>query len=176
MKAIIALGSNMGDRQGYLEAAQAAIEERVGHIAAHSSVMETKAYGYTDQDDFLNMAVEVETAMEPHAMLRELLAIEADLDRVRLIHWGPRTIDLDVIYCEDRIINDEISEYTTKINKAREIIGSLSKPIHRTICTEYYILGSTWEQVANGEGYSVSHVQKMHGWALHELYQRYSEK
>lgn len=107
MKAIIALGSNMGDRQGYLEAAQAAIEERVGHIAAHSSVMETKAYGYTDQDDFLNMAVEVETAMEPHAMLRELLAIEADLDRVRLIHWGPRTIDLDVIYCEDRIINDE---------------------------------------------------------------------
>ena len=107
MKAIIALGSNMGDRQGYLEAAQTAIEERVGHIAAHSSVMETKAYGYTDQDDFLNMAVEVETAMEPHAMLRELLAIEADLDRVRLIHWGPRTIDLDVIYCEDRIINDE---------------------------------------------------------------------
>ncbi len=107
MKAIIALGSNMGDRQGYLEAAQAAIEERVGHIAARSSVMETKAYGYTDQDDFLNMAVEVETAMEPHAMLRELLAIEADLDRVRLIHWGPRTIDLDVIYCEDRIINDE---------------------------------------------------------------------
>ena len=107
MKAIIALGSNMGDRQGYLEAARAAIEERVGHIAAHSSVMETKAYGYTDQDDFLNMAVEVETAMEPHAMLRELLAIEADLDRVRLIHWGPRTIDLDVIYCEDRIINDE---------------------------------------------------------------------
>lgn len=76
----------------------------------------------------------------------------------------------------DRIINDEITEYTTKINKAREIIGSLSKPIHRTICTEYYILGSTWEQVANGEGYSVSHVQKMHGWALHELYQRYSEK
>lgn len=107
MKAIIALGSNMGDRQGYLEAAQAAIEERVGHIAARSSVMETKAYGYTDQDDFLNMAVEVETEMEPHAMLRELLAIEADLDRVRLIHWGPRTIDLDVIYCEDRIINDE---------------------------------------------------------------------
>ena len=107
MKAIIALGSNMGDRQGYLEAAQAAIEERVGHIATHSYVMETKAYGYTDQDDFLNMAVEVETAMEPHAMLRELLAIEADLDRVRLIHWGPRTIDLDVIYCEDRIINDE---------------------------------------------------------------------
>ena len=107
MKAIIALGSNMGDRQGYLEAARAAIEERVGHIAARSSVMETKAYGYSDQDDFLNMAVEVETAMEPHAMLRELLAIEADLDRVRLIHWGPRTIDLDVIYCEDRIINDE---------------------------------------------------------------------
>jgi 2-amino-4-hydroxy-6-hydroxymethyldihydropteridine diphosphokinase len=107
MRAIIAMGSNMGDRQGYLEAAQAAIEERVGHIAARSSVMETKAYGYTDQDDFLNMAVEVETEMEPHAMLRELLAIEADLDRVRLIHWGPRTIDLDVIYCEDRIINDE---------------------------------------------------------------------
>ena len=76
----------------------------------------------------------------------------------------------------DRIISDEISEYGTEINRAREIINSLSKPIHRTICTKYYILGSTWEQVANEEGYSVSHVQKMHGWALHELYQRYSEK
>jgi 2-amino-4-hydroxy-6-hydroxymethyldihydropteridine diphosphokinase len=107
MKAIIALGSNMGDRQGYLDAALNQIEERVGHITDRSSVMETKAYGYTDQDDFLNMAIQVETDMEPHVMLRELLAIEAELDRVRLIHWGPRTVDLDVIYCEDMIIDDE---------------------------------------------------------------------
>jgi 2-amino-4-hydroxy-6-hydroxymethyldihydropteridine diphosphokinase len=107
MKAIIALGSNMGDRLGYLNEAQVQIEKRVGSITARSGIVETEAYGYTDQDDFLNMAVEVDTKLEPHDMLHELLSIEAELDRVRLIHWGPRTIDLDVIYCEDRIIDDE---------------------------------------------------------------------
>lgn len=105
--AIIALGSNMGDREMYLRRAWEEIEGRAGHITKTSSIMETEAYGYTDQDNFLNMVLEIETGLSPHRLLAELLTIEAELGRVRTIHWGPRTIDLDIIYYGDQIIDDD---------------------------------------------------------------------
>ena len=104
--AIIALGSNMGDRLQYLTRAQEQIEKRIGEITARSGVIETKAYGYTDQDDFLNMAIAVDTELSARALLETLLDIEKQLDRVRLIHWGPRTIDLDIIFYGDCIIDE----------------------------------------------------------------------
>lgn len=107
MIAIIAFGSNMGDRQQYIDDALSLIEERVGRILAVSDVMETKAYGYTDQADFLNGALCLDTDLQPRQLLEELHAIEAQLDRVRLIRWGPRTIDLDIIFYGDRIIDEE---------------------------------------------------------------------
>ena len=105
--AIIALGSNMGDREMYLRRAWEEIEGRAGHITKASSIMETEAYGYTDQDNFLNMVLEIETGLSPHRLLAELLTIEAELGRVRTIHWGPRTIDLDIIYYGEQIIDDD---------------------------------------------------------------------
>ena len=107
MHTIIGLGSNMGDRRNYLEQAIRQIEERVGRLLSRSSILETKAYGYTEQDDFFNMAVLVDTALPPHALLRELNAIEAELGRVRTIRWGPRTIDLDILYYGDLLLDDE---------------------------------------------------------------------
>ena len=107
MKTIIGLGSNMGDRQKYLDAAIAQIEARAGRVTARSSVYETEAYGYTDQAAFLNMAIMAETELEPYALLKELNAIEAELDRVRTIRWGPRTIDLDILFYEDLLLDDE---------------------------------------------------------------------
>ncbi|MGI6211084.1 MAG: 2-amino-4-hydroxy-6-hydroxymethyldihydropteridine diphosphokinase [Anaerovoracaceae bacterium] len=105
LKAVIALGSNMGDRRSYLEQAILKMEERCGKVLARSGVIETKAYGYTEQADFLNMAVLIDTDLPPSELLELLMAIEAELGRVRLIHWGPRTIDLDIIFLEDRIID-----------------------------------------------------------------------
>lgn len=105
-KAVIALGSNIGDRRAYLEQAIALMEERAGHIVKRSSVIETKAYGYTDQADFLNMAILLETTLSPHGLLAVLHDIEAELDRTREVHWGPRTIDLDIIFYGDHVIND----------------------------------------------------------------------
>lgn len=107
MKTIIAIGSNMGEREQYIEDALRLIEERAGHILAVSDTIETKAYGVTDQADFLNLAILLETEFEPRVLLEVLHGIEADLDRVRLIHWGPRTIDLDIIFFDDRIIDEE---------------------------------------------------------------------
>ncbi len=105
MKAVIGVGTNMGDRREYIKKALSELEKRAGRIAAKSSVIETKAYGYTDQDDFLNLAVSLETTLEPYELLRVLMSIEKDLDRVRLFRWGPRTIDLDIIFFDDRIID-----------------------------------------------------------------------
>lgn len=106
-RAVIALGSNMGDRQDYLNRALAEMESRAGHITKKSEILETKAYGYTEQDDFLNMAVEIETELAPLDLLDLLLTIEAELGRVRVIHWGPRTIDLDLIYYGNHVIDQE---------------------------------------------------------------------
>lgn len=107
MRVFIAMGSNMGDRNKYIELALMEIEKKVGHIVAQSTIIETKAYGYTEQSDFLNLAIEVDTNHTPRELLKELMQIEKELDRVRLIHWGPRTLDLDIIYYGDQIIDEE---------------------------------------------------------------------
>ena len=107
VRAIIAIGSNMGEREQYIEKAISEIGERIGRVSAVSDTIETKAYGYTDQADFLNLAICIETDLLPRQLLRVLNEIEADLDRVRLIHWGPRTIDLDIIFYGDQIIDEE---------------------------------------------------------------------
>lgn len=107
MKAIIALGSNMGDRRQFLENGISEIGARIGTVMRCSSIWETKAYGVTDQADFLNMAVSVETSMDPETLLHELLTIEKEQHRKRIIHWGPRTLDLDLIYYGDWIIHSD---------------------------------------------------------------------
>lgn len=106
-KAVISIGSNMGDRRANLEQAVRMMNEKAGTVLNCSEIIETKAYGYTDQDDFLNMAVLLETGLDPHELLDVLHEIENALGRVRVIHWGPRTIDLDIIFYGDRVLNDQ---------------------------------------------------------------------
>lgn len=107
MQAILSIGSNMGDRQEYIDGALAQLEEKAGHILSVSDVIETKAYGYTDQADFLNLALIIDTDLTPRQLLETIHEIEADLDRVRIIRWGPRTIDIDIVFYEDQIIDEE---------------------------------------------------------------------
>lgn len=107
MRTFIAIGSNIGDRHKYVEKAIDLMEERAGTIVKRSTIIETKAYGYTDQDDFLNMAVELDTNLQPRELLKVLQEIELELHRVRKIRWGPRTIDLDIIYYENKVIDEE---------------------------------------------------------------------
>ncbi len=106
MKAIISIGSNMGDREHYIHEALRQMGEKAGSVTAVSDIIETKAYGYTQQADFLNLAAALETSLSPRQLLEVLHEIEADLDRVRLIHWGPRTIDLDIVFYADQIIDE----------------------------------------------------------------------
>ena len=105
---IIALGSNMGDREGYLNGAVEKLNAVRGcRVKKVSDFIETPPYGVTDQADFLNGCLEMETLMYPHELLDELHRIEKEAGRERIIRWGPRTLDLDIIFYDDMILQDD---------------------------------------------------------------------
>lgn len=99
-RVVIGLGSNLGDRLATLRAAAKAIAEHAP-IAAESHVYETAPVGGPEQGAFLNAAVVVEWGGEPLALLDVLQEIERTLGRTRDVRWGPRTIDLDVLWFDD---------------------------------------------------------------------------
>lgn len=101
-RAIVALGSNLGNREAHL---RFAIERLGESIVAQSQVFETDPIGGPDdQGAYLNMAVVLETELDPYALLRWLHRIEADAGRERIVHWGPRTLDLDLLFFDDVVI------------------------------------------------------------------------
>lgn len=101
-RAIVALGSNLGRREAHLRFAV----ERLGEsVVAQSQVFETDPVGGPDdQGAYLNMVVVLETELDPYALLRWLHRIEADAGRERVVHWGPRTLDLDLLFFDDVVI------------------------------------------------------------------------
>lgn len=107
-KVYLSVGSNMGDREKHLQDAMDALKKipsiRVRQI---SDWIETEPYGYTEQDMFLNGAVELETIEPPEVLLHILQKIEQEGKRERKIHWGPRTIDLDIIFYGDVVMQTE---------------------------------------------------------------------
>lgn len=106
-KAYIGMGSNMGDTRGYIQAALDRIKknERIRKVRT-SELIVTKPYGGVKQDDFLNGAVEIETLLSPRELLEFLQSLEKEANRERKVHWGPRTLDLDILFYED-FISDE---------------------------------------------------------------------
>lgn len=97
----------MGDSMAHLNSALSLIEETIGHITNKTTVHQTPAWGKTDQPDFYNMALEVETDLEPLQLLDKTQAIENKLGRVRTEKWGPRTLDIDILYCGNLVFTDE---------------------------------------------------------------------
>lgn len=98
-RAYVALGSNMGDRKAYLDGAVEALKAHPQiRVTKISDFLETKPYGVTEQADFLNGAVELETLLEPEELLEALHEMEAAADRKRVLRWGPRTLDLDILF------------------------------------------------------------------------------
>jgi 2-amino-4-hydroxy-6-hydroxymethyldihydropteridine diphosphokinase len=106
MKAYLSLGSNLGNRAYYLGAAITALSKQTGlRICRESSVYETEPWGVTEQPDFWNMVLEIETDLEPLELLHICQQVENDLGRKRIIHWGPRTVDIDVLLYDNIIGN-----------------------------------------------------------------------
>jgi len=93
---LIALGANLGDRESFLLRARQSLSDRAGSILANAGIYVTAPVGAADQQ-FLNSALLLGSGQTPEKLLHTLLAIETSLGRVREVHWGNRTIDLDII-------------------------------------------------------------------------------
>jgi len=107
-KSYLAIGSNMGDKSLYIERAINLLKEDKNiRVLKVSDLIVTKPYGGVEQDDFLNGAIEIETLYPPFELLNALQEIEYQCERKREIHWGPRTLDLDILFYEDLIIDSE---------------------------------------------------------------------
>jgi 2-amino-4-hydroxy-6-hydroxymethyldihydropteridine diphosphokinase len=105
--AYLALGSNLGDRVAHLQRAVDELERAPGiRVEAISRVYETDPVGGPEQDAFLNAVVRIETTLEPYDLLAVAHALEADAQRVRIEHWGPRTLDVDVLLYGDVTLYD----------------------------------------------------------------------
>ena len=108
VQAYLGLGSNIGDRKQQLLKAIDLIENIKGiKVTKQSSIYETAPIGYTDQPNFLNLCLEIETELSPQQLLKHCLDIEQQLHRVREIRWGPRTLDIDILLYSDNIIETD---------------------------------------------------------------------
>jgi len=124
-EAIVALGSNLGDRQDFLRFAVA----ELGNVVATSQVFETEPIGGPDaQSAYLNMVVKVETSLDPYAFIRRCQRIEAGAMRQRMVHWGPRTLDVDLLFFDDvSIEGEELTVPHPRINERRFVLEPLSE-------------------------------------------------
>ena len=100
--AYIGIGSNLGDKLYYCEKAISEILKIDRHqLLAKSSLFRTEPVGCTSQDWFVNGVIKIETDLEPSELLRTLKTVEAQLGRTETFRWGPRTIDLDILFFDD---------------------------------------------------------------------------
>lgn len=104
----ISFGSNMGNRKGYIRGAITALRTRPDMLVERvSSIRETEPYGMTEQDKFMNGCMRVQTTLTPIELLDVLQSEEEKAGRKRLVHWGPRTLDLDILFYDQMIIGEE---------------------------------------------------------------------
>ncbi|MFC5269728.1 2-amino-4-hydroxy-6-hydroxymethyldihydropteridine diphosphokinase [Adhaeribacter terreus] len=103
--AFLLLGSNIGDRLAFLDLAISSLKKSAGEIKNLSSVYETAAWGNTEQQAFLNQVLELQTSLLPEQLLAQIYQIEKAAGRIRTEHWGPRELDIDILFFGDQRVN-----------------------------------------------------------------------
>ncbi|MDN3429141.1 2-amino-4-hydroxy-6-hydroxymethyldihydropteridine diphosphokinase [Microbacterium sp. APC 3898] len=151
----LSLGSNMGDRFEMLRQAVAQLVEHPAvTVTRISSLYETDPVGYTDQEPFLNMVVQLETELTALALLDVCQKIEQNLNRKRLVRWGPRTIDLDILlYNQDRIETDRLTVPHPRMNERAFVLIPLLEidpglEVAGTIETDGVLLWKSYNSLA----------------------------
>lgn len=135
--AYLGLGANLGDRLAQLQQAIELIHHTCGICVTRiSSIYETTPVGYLEQPPFYNLVIQIQTTQPPADLLTTILQIEKKLHRVRQIRWGPRTIDIDILLYENRVIQQEelqvphprIPERAFVLIPLRELMGNQTLP------------------------------------------------
>lgn len=141
--AYLGLGTNLGDREENLRRAVDTIAKKM-RVCKQSSVYETSAWGYTDQPDFLNQVIEVETNLSPLRLLNFLKKTEVELGRVENFRYGPRQIDMDILFYDDLVRNTRrlqiphprLAERAFVLVPLNEIAPDLVHPVLEKTVTE----------------------------------------
>ncbi len=141
----IGVGSNIGDRLASIRSARDELKYNKNiALLRVSDIYETQPYGYKDQGLFLNCVFELETDFLPAELLLTLLKIEKTLKRTRLIHWGPRTIDLDILFYDDLIMrtdsliipHKELHKRLFVLAPLNDLIPDFIHPVLKISCRE----------------------------------------
>jgi len=103
----ILLGSNLGDRQKNLDQARQEISRSVGDIITTSATYKTAAWGNKQQPDFYNQVIEIRSSHDPYKLISDTQLIEEKMGRIRKEKWGPRIIDIDILFYGDAVISNE---------------------------------------------------------------------
>lgn len=101
------LGSNLGDREGFLKQAITEIQNLIGAVIQMSSLYKTASWGKTDEPDYINQVVHIQSEQNAQSVLQNALFIEKKLGRERIEKWGSRVIDIDILFYGDEIIEEE---------------------------------------------------------------------
>ncbi|MEZ2335637.1 2-amino-4-hydroxy-6-hydroxymethyldihydropteridine diphosphokinase [Mucilaginibacter sp. RCC_168] len=136
------LGSNLGNRKLFLKQAIDHIEAEIAPVVKLSSVFETQSWGKTDAPDYLNQVVQLRTSLPARVLLEKILAIEILLGRERKEKWGSRTIDIDILFYGDEVIQEpdlkvphpELHKRRFTLEPLAEIAAAFIHPIlHKNI-------------------------------------------
>ena len=105
--AYVAFGSNIGDREKHIKNGIGYLQNNPEiEVVRVSGAYVTEPYGYLEQEEFLNGCLELRTNLSPQELLEELLEAEQKENRRRIVHWGPRTLDMDLLLYDDEIIRE----------------------------------------------------------------------
>ncbi len=134
---VLLLGGNLGNRVQNLSKALEALQQDIGTVQKKSSIYETAAWGITDQPNFLNQVVIIKTHLTAQEVIKKIFIIEKQLGRERLIKMGPRLIDIDILFYDNKIIEEEnliiphprIQERKFVLEPLNEIIPNYIHPI-----------------------------------------------
>ncbi|MDA8214332.1 MAG: 2-amino-4-hydroxy-6-hydroxymethyldihydropteridine diphosphokinase [Nitrospiraceae bacterium] len=118
----IGIGSNIGDRQAHCKDAIERLKRKGIVVNKLSPMYETEPWGLKEQPKFINMAIEAETSLSPEELLNTLKCVEKEMGREESVRWGPRIIDLDILFYNDIVINMEHLQIPHPLLHKREFV------------------------------------------------------